>query len=248
MTTPFDPANIKQDFAVHSALDRNFWPTDDKLNPTVRKGLLIIAKMFVDSLDKPVQVKDVRLTGSVANYNYSRFSDVDLHIILDFDKLSSDRSVVEEYLALKKNQWNTTHHIKMYGHVVEVYAEDVGATHIATGLYSVLKDEWIKIPSPKQPKFDPGDVATKAVYFKNLYSVLVRRFKLKKYNAVIRSINQTKEQIRNMRQSGLKKDGEFSTENLAFKVLRRSGLLGKLTDLKNKAIDAKMTIESERNS
>jgi hypothetical protein len=44
-----------------------------------------------------------------------------------------------------------------------------------------------------------------------------------------------------MRSSGLSDGGIYSTENLAFKILRNSGILEKLSNLKHLAYDRKMS-------
>jgi hypothetical protein len=44
-----------------------------------------------------------------------------------------------------------------------------------------------------------------------------------------------KEKIQKMRKDDLAKDGEFSVGNLAFKMLRNEGYIGKIIDLISKA-------------
>ena len=114
--------------------------------------------------------------------------------------------------------------------------------HTATGLYSVLEDKWIKEPEPTDAVFDEDDVMTKSKYFFNLYNdILLKKYKEGKYSEVIQVIEKTKEKIRKMRSSGLARGGEFSTENLVFKVLRRTDLLGKMNDLITKSTDKKLS-------
>jgi len=234
---------VKKEFTIHTDLDRNFWPTDDALLPAVRAALLKIAKKFMETLDIHLPVKDITFTGSLANYNYSDKSDVDLHIVVDYSKLGSDRKLVEEYLALKKSHWNEIHRtLNVFGHPVEVYVEDEATPHISTGLYSIANNKWIKQPKHSQPKYDPQDVATKANYFKSLYKVLLKQFRLGKYEAVAHRLDAARVELRDMRKSGLATGGEYSTENLAFKVLRRSGLIQKIIDLRNVAIDKQESV------
>ena len=82
-----DPESVDlSSFEMHDKLDRDFWnQPDDNLDPEIQEKLLIIANDFYDSLEVgDVPYEDVTFTGSLAAYNYSRFSDVDLHILLDF--------------------------------------------------------------------------------------------------------------------------------------------------------------------
>jgi predicted nucleotidyltransferase len=240
--TKFSPDSIKQQFTVHPTLKHEFWGNDMILNPKIRKTLLKIAKLFLATLDKPVTIKDITFTGSLANYNYSPLSDIDLHIVIDYDEVGKDRTIVEEYLSLKKNKWNLDHDIKIFGHEVEVYVEDEEVSHITTGLYSLVQNKWIKVPSKDQPPFDANDVATKANYFKNLYVAVLKRYKSGNMDDIAATIKDVKDKIKTMRKAGLQKNGEYSTENLAFKVLRRSGLLDKFTELYNHVIDKKLSV------
>ena len=56
------------------------------------------------------------------------------------------------------------------------------------------------------------------------------------------------EKIKKMRQSGLDSGGEFSVENIVFKVLRRNGMLDRLYDIKTVAYDKEVTLESIQES
>jgi hypothetical protein len=229
---------VKKDFAIQPTLNRKFWPTDDVLSPVVRVALLKIANQFMDSLKVELKVVDITFTGSMANFNYSSVSDVDLHIVADFSGLTIDQSLLDEYLALKKSHWNDSHQtLALFGHPVEIYVESKDALHTTTGLYSLLQNGWIKKPKPSQPKFDPDDVARKANYFKSLYKVLLKQYQRGDYQEVSAQVATLREKLRDMRKSGLMTGGEFSVENLTFKVLRRSGVIKKLIDLQQKSSD-----------
>jgi hypothetical protein len=56
-------------------------------------------------------------------------------------------------------------------------------------------------------------------------------------------LKKIKDKVKDYRQSGLEKDGEFSYENLVFKYLRRSGHIGKLFDEKTKIKDKELSVE-----
>jgi hypothetical protein len=53
----------------------------------------------------------------------------------------------------------------------------------------------------------------------------------------LEKIESLKDKIKKMRESGLETGGEYSTENLAFKLLRRRGELNTLYALMNQAQD-----------
>ena len=59
----------------------------------------------------------------------------------------------------------------------------------------------------------------------------------------VENLKKIKDKLKDYRQSGLNKDGEFSYENLVFKYLRRSGHIGKLFDEKTKIKDKELSVE-----
>lgn len=234
-------ADLLKTFKVQPDLNRQFWTSDNKLNPTIRKALMKIAKEFYDSieLEQKPKVKDIVFTGSLANYNYSEYSDVDLHLLFDFGK---DKELMSQFFLLAKSKWNDKHDITIKGYDVEVYAEDESSPHVATGLYSVLKDAWIKEPEKEAPAYDEQDVMTKVRYFVGMFDQLVNQYKTGQLDGLDKKIEKFRDKLGKFRQSGLQKGGEFSTENLAFKLLRRAGYMEKLANLQNMTIDKQLSV------
>ena len=73
--------------AYHDSLNPAAWD-DAELRPEVRARLLEIAKVFVGYLEIPdFKVIDVVLTGSMANYNYTNYSDFDIHVVTRYSDL-----------------------------------------------------------------------------------------------------------------------------------------------------------------
>ena len=233
---------IIKSFDPQKSLNQKIWD-DKKLDPRIRKVLLKVAGHFISgwNLKNTPKIKDIRFTGSLANFTWSDFSDIDLHIIVDFDEVDDNEELVERFFSLAKYYWNTKHDVKIHDYEIEVYVENAGEDHTATGLFSVKYDKWLKEPQQTDADYDEKDIIVKAKYFFNVYDIMLSKFKKEEYDDVIAGIKKTKEKIRRMRSSGLSNDGEFSTENLAFKVLRRSDLLGKMNDLLLKATDKKLS-------
>ena len=228
-------------FKVQPDLNRQFWTPENKLNPVIRKALLRIAKEFYDGIElenKP-KVKDIVFTGSLANYNYSDYSDVDLHLLFDFGK---DKELLSQFFLLAKSKWNDKHDITIKGYDVEVYAEDESSPHVATGLYSVSKDKWIKEPKKEAPAYDEQDVMTKVKYFVGMYNQLVKQFQDGQLDGLDKKVEKFRDKLGKFRQSGLQLGGEFSTENLAFKLLRRAGYMDKLAKLQDAVIDKQLSV------
>lgn len=234
-------ADLLKTFKVQPDLNREFWTPENKLNPKIRKALMKIAKEFYDSIElenKP-KVKDIVFTGSLANYNYSDYSDVDLHLLFDF---GTDKETLSQLFLLAKSKWNDKHDITIKGYDVEVYAEDESSPHVATGLYSVLKDKWIKEPKKEAPAYDEQDVMTKVRYFVGMFDQLVNQYKAGQLEGLDKKIEKFRDKLGKFRQSGLQKGGEFSTENLAFKLLRRAGYMEKLANLQNMTMDRQLSV------
>jgi hypothetical protein len=232
-------------FKTRKQLNPKIWGEDEKLKPEIRKHLLMIADDFFETLEIPwVDLEDVTLTGSLANYNWSRFSDVDLHLIIPFEDVDDNLELATEYLQAKKSLWNEKHDIKIKGYDVEIYPQNAEEEHVSTGVYSVLWDGWLVKPQ-KGPKSVEKKMVIKKVYgiidtVNDIYNMFAS---YNDYDKVIRRIQTLKTKIKKMRQTGLDRDGEYSYENIAFKVLRRSGYLEKLSDIETKAYDKSLSIE-----
>jgi hypothetical protein len=230
-------------FKVKDQLNPKIFDENQKIHPKIKTRLIMIADDFFDTLELPwVDVTDITLTGSLANYNWSKFSDVDLHILIDYNEVDDNESLVSEYLAAKKNIWNEKHDITIKGYDVELYVQDMNEEHVSTGVYSIMWDDWLVKPEKGSPKIDSKKVKQKASSIINSYDSLLETFYEGEYDKVIRRINTTRQKIKKMRQTGLDREGEYSYENITFKVLRRVGLLDKLADLETLAYDKSLSM------
>ena len=79
-----------------------------RITNLTRGQLLDIADDFTDSLQVDwVKPKDIIITGSIANYNWSEeYSDIDLHVLYDFKKVDKRVDFVKNYFDAKKKNWN----------------------------------------------------------------------------------------------------------------------------------------------
>ena len=132
-------------FSAKNTLHPDLWE-ENTLKSEIRKALQDIVDEFLEFLGIEVEIEDIQLTGSLANYNYTSYSDVDLHILIDFSKVDENIDLVAEFLKSKKNLWNNRHKITIKGFEVEIYPQDASETHHSTGIYSILDDEWIAVP------------------------------------------------------------------------------------------------------
>lgn len=226
---------------MQDKLNPLIWDENTNLKPDVRKTLLLNVKRFIEFTDiKNLMFKDVLLVGSMTNYNYNDNSDLDIHIILDFKQISNNVEFVGDYLKLKKTLWNENLPIQVKGHDVEMYFEDTEVTPYSSGAYSLIKNKWIRKPIKQIINIDSGDIQLKAANLMNAIDDLESNYNeenfLKKYENL-------KNKIKKYRQTGLEKNGEFSTENLVFKVLRNSGYLKKLFELKNQYTTQELSLD-----
>ena len=230
----------------NNTLSPEVWDKDGdsyKMKTEISERLMEIANDFYEFLKVDVGLIDVTLTGSLSNYNYSRYSDFDLHLIIDYDKVDADHEIVDDFFNMKKTIWNTRHDITIKDFDVEVYAQDVNEPHHSTGVYSVKNDEWLVEPEKQEVNVDKNEVYKKSKSWAKQIDNIEKFYKKGKYNKVIGLVDKLKEKLKNYRSIGLDKKGEYAIENLVFKVLRRSGYIGRLNDMKEDSYDEKMTIK-----
>ena len=216
----------------HDELNPKLW-IEDKLKLEVSKKLKEIADAFIEFLEIPADaVKDIVVTGSSASYNYTPHSDIDLHIVVDTERVHKDCPIVGEYLLSKKSEFNQKHDIFIYGIPVELYAEPEGQGTVHNGLYS-LRTGWVDYPQKIKPT--TNDMAVKAKYEEYVEAAK----EIKEGDLAAKLL----EKIKKMRKAGLAEGGEFSVENLVFKKLRDEGVIEKLMKVKKEEVDKELSLE-----
>lgn len=215
----------------------------ETMRPKVRERLIDIADEFIDFLGVDVIVSDVMMTGSLANYNWSQFSDIDLHIIVDFEQFSDrELPLYEELFKLKKTLFNDKHNITIFGYDVELYVQNELESHFSSGEYSVLYDEWITKPKIDNTEIDTELIKKKSQQWMNQIDMVIENAKKEPLDVAIDLIDKYKDKIKKYRTAGLEKGGEMSDENLVFKVLRRNGYIQKLFDFQTEYKDEKLSL------
>lgn len=228
-------------------LNPKIWLDNGLLNSRVRLRLLDIADEFIENLEIDwVEIKDIILTGSLANYNWSKYSDFDLHIIIDFnDIIGEHNELVSDYVNSKKKIWNNEHDtLKIYGFPIEIYVQDINETHSSSGVYSLEKNEWLI--KPQRSNFE--NVSINKNYIKRKINDIIDiidglhknikkeedEYKLEELSKKVKGLF---DKLRGLRKDSLKKDGEYGEFNIIYKLLRRLGYLDKLYDLKLSTYD-----------
>jgi hypothetical protein len=245
-------SNILKSFRIKESLNHHIWEKDGDnfvMKNKVREKLLQISNDFIDSLNVPVVISDIIMTGSLANYNWSDYSDVDVHLIADFNQFGTEKKeLYDELFYLKKSIYNKTHNITIYGYDVEVYIENESEINEVKSIakYSVLKNEWLVKPSQDEVDIDYSEIQKKAKKWMKMIDVLLDSVEDEDFETATSLIDKYNNKLRKFRVGGLQKGGEYSDENLVFKVLRRNGYLEKLRNLKDELSDKYLTLKESK--
>lgn len=208
---------------------------DDHLKTDVRYKLLLIARHFSQFLNvKKLNLKDITISGSNASFGYSEYSDIDLHLVVDI----TDSDMVELFNA-KKNQYNFKYDLTIKDISVEVYVQDSKQPHHSAGIYSIIHEKWINKPSHRPPSVSEEEVNSKADTYESQIDQALRSSNLK-------LATDTLDDIARLRKASLETGGEFSVENLAFKLLRAHGKIDKLRKHIDKLQSAELSLGEQK--
>ena len=214
---------------------------DKVLNKRIEDKLLRIARDFFEEIEFDTEIVDITFVGSLANYNYTTDSDIDVHIKIDFSDVNNDIILVKTAVDGKRFIWNLKHNIVIKGHDVELYIQDINEEHISAGSYSLLNRKWIKFPTYNPPDVENEDIDVK--YDARVYDIEeLKKFSDQKLDpidaeAYYKKAKELLNKIMKARKAGLSESGEFSIENLVFKKLRKEGEIEKLINSTNNLYD-----------
>lgn len=234
-------------FEIKDELNPKFWK-NNKLDSRIRLKLLDIADDFFDSLEiNWTEPDDITMTGSLANYTWDEnYSDIDLHIIIDYNKVDTKKDFVKNYFDSKKKEWNEKHkELKIFNFPVEVYVQDKNETHKSSGVYSLEQNEWIRKPDKKnfsKNDYNENDVKNIVSDYMNQIDDIETKFNKVEDGHQAEQIYDEAEEvfdsIKDERKNAFKKTSkELSTGNVVFKTLRRNGYIEKISKIKDKSYD-----------
>ena len=237
-------------------LNQSIWQ-DKKLDSRIRLRLLDIADDFRKFMKLSwVKPKDIILTGSICNRNWSNESDIDLHIIIDFKEIGERLEFVEEYVNAKKNQWNNEHdNLTIFGFKVELYVSNItDSLTDDAAVYSLMKDEWINEPDLESSDYKvlnkksfQDKTKEKASVIMTLIDDLIDQYEttLDSYQLkeLYKTVKKVLELVKEMRKDSLSHDGEYGMGNIIYKLLRRENYLQDLWDLQTSIYDDLMSLK-----
>ncbi len=237
--------SVIKSFDVQKKLNNKIW-VKNKINSRIRLKLLDIADEFFESLQvdwvKPI---DIIFTGSLANYNWSKYSDIDLHIVLDFKDVDERTTFVKDYFDSKKKLWNEEHeNLTICGFPVELYVQDKNEKHSSSGVYSLEKNEWIVEPNRDDfmsSKLNKDMIVNKSAKFIDEIDELEKKIKLEhdtaKLDILSKKVKNLYDKLKGIRKESLKNGNEMSFGNIIWKVLRRTKYIEKIFKLKTQTYD-----------
>ena len=225
---------------IHDELNPKLFDQNDKLKPDVRQKMLEIVDEFLDNVQSMTDITlnpiDIYLLGSNASYNYTKYSDADVHIVINFDTIDDNTGLVQALMNLQKADFNSSYDISIHGIDVELYVEDVRSSTMSNGIYSIKNDDWVKKPQPitDVPEIDIEDDLDE--WKDKINDVLSSND--------IQKISDTIDELYILRKNSLLVDGnEYGKGNQLFKELRSAGLLDKLKNSLNDLLSNRLSLE-----
>lgn len=199
------------------------------MKDNIRKILLNIVNYFLKEIEKKIIIDEITITGSIVNYNYNKFSDIDLHFIIDKSNYyEKDYETFLDYLKTKAKLWNYEHNnIKLFKHNIEIYFQEKTEIHSSNGVYNLISNSWIKKPSKKDIELDYN-------YIKNKFNNIVDKINYVISKDDLSMIETLIDNIKLYRKSGINMEGEYSYENIIYKCLKYFGYMDKLYNFKRK--------------
>ena len=238
-------------FKKRDTLPPGIWKDGETLNSKVRLKLLDIADDFWKFVNLTwVEPKGIIITGSICNFNWSKFSDIDLHLVVDFNEIDSKTEFVKQYLDSKKNEWNAEHEgLKIMGFPVELYTQDVSDNVEAGGIYDLEENAWIRRPNPhiiKNIGLEKFGIKNKAAEIMTIIDEMYKTLSSTDDGYEVSKIGEDAsylwEKVKSLRKKSLTKSGENGAGNIVYKVLRRTGYLDKLFKLFSATYDKSNSI------
>lgn len=222
---------------LHNELNPKLWD-GNKLRPEVEDKIEDIIDQFIIELQEneiPIKILDVRLVGSNASFNYTENSDLDIHIIANFEDTSCDVPVLNLLYNFFKKNFNDKYDISIHGVPIELYVEDVNSSAVSNGVYSIFGRKWVKFPEPIEvPDIDITDIFAP---YEERYNEIIEHKNAEAASTLI-------DDLYLLRKDSISTDGEYGEGNLVFKEFRNKGYLDNLKQLLVDETSKELSLES----
>ena len=239
-----ESARLDEKIIKNDTLNPAIWEGND-LKPGIADAIKEIVSKYVE--DSQVlsydDIIDIELLGSNASYNYTEHSDLDIHLVVNMESISTDPVLVQLACNAEKALFNNAYNFTIKGLEVELYVEDVKSSAASNGVYSITRDEWIKIPVHK----NIPDMSHDSEYLK-LLDVWTGKARVAISMNSAKEVQKFVNELYNLRRISIMTDGEYSRGNLVFKEIRNIGLLQELKDKINYLTSKELSLESLQRS
>ena len=234
---------------INDTLCSQFFDQSDNLHPKIKDDLLKVVDKFKDHIGiDNLHIKDIVMTGSLANYNYNENSDIDVHILSDYSKIDDNIDLLTNFFKDKKDLWADKYDITIYGHPIELYVEDYNTALKKSwvGMYSLVNNEWLQKPEKEKNEIDFETLDKKSSDIATEIDTIISDHTNNKIDdtKALKKLDQIWTKIKNLRDKGLNKEhSEFALENLIFKVLRNNGYFDVMNDFQKEIYKKQYSIE-----
>lgn len=226
---------LTEKFEVHETLNPKLWSSDNKLLDDVKVKIVEIIEQFISTCDIPINMVDAHLVGSNASYNYTQYSDLDVHIISNFDLVDAPKEILQVLYNALKAKFNADYDISIRGIDVEIYVEDIRSTAISNGVYSLYEDRWIRFPK-KLTDVPQVEIEPEFSEWKEKFQTAINSGNS---DSIVNVIND----LYILRKNSLDSEGEYGKGNQIFKEIRNCGLLDSAKDAYKTFKSKELTIE-----
>lgn len=226
---------LSEKFEIHDELNPKLWTSDNRLRDEVKARILEIIDQFAKCCELPLNIVDAHLVGSNASYNYTQYSDLDVHLIVNFELIDASNEILQTAYNAIKAKFNSDYDISIHGVDVEIYVEDIRSSAISNGIYSLYRDNWLKFPE-KMTNVPHVDISQE-------YPKWEQRFKKAIDSNDSDVITAVVDDVYILRKNSLALDGEYGYGNIIFKELRNNGFLDAARDAYKVARSAELTLE-----
>lgn len=228
-------ADPQWDNRAHDTLNQDLFE-GNHLRPEVREALLRIAGKFQNALGLNIDPVDVYFTGSGANFNYNELSDIDLHLVYDFEQIGINAEILIKYFIAKKQVFNNDYDITIKGMPVEVGVENLNEPIVSSAIYSVAKDQWMLEPKDAEHLLPKPDMKQ--------YYEIVQRIEDAIESRNSKKIGDLWDELYRIRKDSLANDGEYGHGNGLFKKLRNLGYLDRLKHAYYSSASEELSLEA----
>ena len=236
---------VNEDIEKHDTLNPELFEHNE-LKKEVKETIENIADLFIEELseqDIKFKLKDIILLGSNVSYNYTKDSDLDVHLIADSKNLKCPDDLYPLLYGAYVSIFNKNYDITIKGIPVELYVEIDESTAKSNGIYSLTKG-WIKEPVQTDiPDIDFDQFNVQFKTWEDRYLDIINNKSPENENKS-EIIKDFISDLYDLRKQSITKDGEYGLGNLIFKEFRNKGYLDYLKDQRKVEKGKELSLES----